>query len=565
MSIIKSLVHNGVLFQEPFTSKGFNQIQGESISLLAEEMLWKFSPYAFNKYKDDETFIKNAWTDIKPQLPTKLQSWRFPSDFIKLFTAMETVKANLKLQKSEYNETHKAEIEKEKTERKEKFGYCIKNGVKTELANFVCEGSRFFISRGELCGRWVSSVKPEDVEINASENIPCTVEGHNWKKVELRQTDYLATYKINVGFGCAFIDKFVWLSANSKDKQEDNEHKFEKAKKLCLKIDEIEQTVLNDISSENKLKRENALITYIVLTYGIRIGNEHGEENIRDKNVRGASTLCVENILLVEPSSIHLEFIGKDSVPYSETLKVNKKVYSEFKKQIKGKKSTDKLYDYATSQSVNNYLKSIYDGEISIKLFRTAKSCLTLVKEMQNKKWKNLTDKEFKNNLMECCLQTSLLLNHHKTVTEEQKEKLDESMTNKINNAISSFAKTKESINKKISKLDEQKFNFQMCIEGKLLEKKINEIELQKKVLKDKIKFAEKKLEDVKNEVQFKKSSIDVNLNTAISNYSTPRLTISLCKYADKEPSLVYSKSQLKKFEWALDTDKNYWKKYPNI
>lgn len=565
MSIIKSLVHNGVLFQEPFISKGFSEINGIKISLLAEEMLWKYSPYAFNKYSKNELFIKNVWIDLKQQLPSELQKLNFPKDFMKVLTKMQLTANDLKFEKSVHNKEHKKEIEKEKSERKEKYGYCYKNGEKTEISNPCVEGSRWFISRGELCGRWISSVKPEDVEINASEDIPCIINGHNWKKVELRQTDYIATYKINIGFGMAFVDKFVWLSANSKDKQDDNEHKFEKAKKLCLKIDEIEQTVLNDISSENKLKRENALITYVVLTYGIRIGNEHGEDNIRDKNVRGASTLCVENISLIEPNSIHLEFTGKDSVPYSETLKVNKKVYSEFKKQIKGKKPTDKLYDYATSQSVNNYLKSIYDGEISIKLFRTAKSCLTLVKEMQNRKWKNLTDKEFKNNLMECCLQTSLLLNHHKTVTEEQKEKLNESSVNKINNAINSFAKTKESLNKKISKLDEQKFNFQMCLEGKLLEKKIDEIEQLKKLLKDKIKLAEKKLKDVKNEVNFKKSSMDININTAISNYSTPRLTMSLCKYADKEPSLVYSKSQLKKFEWALGTDKNYWKKYPNV
>ena len=55
-----------------------------------------------------------------------------------------------------------------------------------------------------------------------------------------------------------------------------------------------------------------------------------------------------------------------------------------------------------------------------------------------------------------------------------------------------------------------------------------------------------------------------MNLNTAISNYSTPKLSISLCKYADKKPSLIYSKSQLKKFEWAMDVKDDYWKKYPD-
>lgn len=358
---IKTLEHKGVLFPDTFESKGFGCVDGESISLLAEEMLWKFSPYAFNKkYNKNEIFLKNVWTDLKPQLPSKLQSYSFPNDFIKLFTAMELVKTNLKLQKSEYNKEHKIEIEKEKTERKEKYGYCMKNNVRTEIGNFVCEGSRWFISRGELCGRWVSSVQPEDVEINASKDVPCTVKGRNWKCVELRQTDYIATYKINIGFGTAFVDKFIWLSSNSKDKQDDNEHKYEKARKLLLKIDEIEKTVLKDVCSKNKLKRENALITYVVLTYGIRIGNDLGENNFRDKNVRGASTLCVENMKLENNNKIHLEFIGKDSVSYNETMEVEPTVYEQFAKQLSEKKTSDKIYNLATSSTVNAYLKDVY-------------------------------------------------------------------------------------------------------------------------------------------------------------------------------------------------------------
>ena len=565
MSEIKTLTHNGVLFQEPFTSKGFNVINGESISLLAEEMLYKFSPYVFNKYGEDETFVKNAWIDIKPQLPSKLQSLQFPNDFMKTFTAMRVANANLKLQKSEYNKTHKTEIEKEKNERKEKFGYCIKNGEKTELANFVCEGSRFFISRGELRGRWVSSVVAEDVEINASKDIPCTVEGHHWKCVELRDVDYVATYKINIGFGTAFVDKFVWLSANSEDKQEDNEHKYEKGRLLSLKIDEIEQTVLKDVTSASESKRESALVTYIVLTYGIRIGNDLGENNFRDKNVRGASTLCAENMILENDTRLRLHFIGKDSVEFQNALKINPRVYCELQKILKGKKPTDKVFVHTNSGCVNNYLKSIYDEEISIKSFRTAKAGLTLAKEIQSRSWKNLTDKEFKNNLMECCLQTSLLLNHHKTVTEEQKEKASVSANNKLESAKNALDKTTESVNKKLKKLRADKKDFESCLEGSLLEKKLDEIKIKENELKSKIKSAQKKYNDIVKEVEFKQSALDVNLSTALNAYSTPKLPISLCKYADKDPSIIYSKAQLKKFEWAKKVSKDFWKKYPNI
>lgn len=561
----KTLTHNGVLFPNPFESKGFNKIDNIEISLLAEEMLWKYSPYMFNRFKNDEVFIKNVWTDLKPQLPKELQNKEFPKDFTKLFVTMQVASENLKLEKSEYNKSHKKEIEKEKNERKEKYGYCYKDGKKTEVGNFVTEGSRWFISRGDLRGRWVSSVNAEDVEINSSEKVPCTQEGHNWKKVELRDTDYIATYKINIGFGTAYVDKFVWLSANSEDKQKDNEHKYEKARKLLLKIDEIEKTVLKDIQSKNKLKRENALITYIVLTYGIRIGNDLGEDNFRDKNVRGASTLCVENMKLESNNKIHLEFVGKDSIFYSETMEVEPTVYEQFSKQLNEKKPSDTIYDLATSLTVNAYLKSIYDGEISPKLFRTAKSSGLLAEEIQKREWKNLTDKEFKNNLMECCLQTSLLLNHHKTVTEEQKEKATKSAENKIESAKNSLMKIKESAEKKLAKLKKDKKDFKDCLEGKLLEEKLNEIKIKEKELKEKISNAEKKYEDTLKEVEFKQSTLEVNLSTSLNAYSTPKLPISLCKYADKDPSLIYSKAQLKKFEWAKKVSKDFWRKYPNV
>ena len=563
--MIKNLTHNGILFPSPFESKGFNKIDNVEISLLAEEMLWKYAPYMFNRFKDDQVFIKNVWTDLRPQLPKELQNKEFPKDFTKLFVTMRVASESLKLQKSEYNKSHKKEIEKEKNERKEKYGYCYKNGEKTEVGNFVTEGSRWFISRGDLRGRWVSSVNAEDVEINSSENVPCTQEGHNWKKVELRDTDYIATYKINIGFGTAYVDKFVWLSANSKDKQKDNEYKYEKARKLLLKIDEIEKTVLKDVQSKNKLKRENALITYVVLTYGIRIGNDLGEDNFRDKNVRGASTLCVENMKLESGNKIHLEFVGKDSVPYSETMEVEPTVYEQFTKQLSGKKPSDKIYDLATSSTVNAYLKSIYKGEISIKSFRTAKCGKLLAEEIQKREWKNLTDKEFKNNLMECCLQTSLLLNHHKTVTEEQKEKANKSAENKIESAENTLLRTKESAEKKLAKLKKDKKDFKDCLEGKLLEEKLNEIKIKEKEIKDKISKAEKKYEDTLKEVEFKQSALDVNLGTALNAYSTPKLPMSLCKYADKNPSIIYSKAQLKKFEWAKKVSKDFWKKYPNV
>ena len=145
------------------------------------------------------------------------------------------------------------------------------------------------------------------------------------------------------------------------------------------------------------------------------------------------------------------------------------------------------------------------------------------------------------------------------------KEKSMNSADRKLESAKISLEKTKESVNKKLKKLYSDKKDFESCLEGKLLESKVKEIDVKEKELKNKIKSAEKKYSDIQKEVEFKMSALDVNLSTAISNYSEPKIYISLCKYADKEPNLIYSKAQLKKFEWAMNVSKDFWKKYPNV
>lgn len=262
---------------------------------------------------------------------------------------------------------------------------------------------------------------------------------------------------------------------------------------------------------------------------------------------------------------LKINMIGKDSIPYCETKEIDEVVFNVLKDLIKGKKPTDKVFVHADSSTVNNYLKSIYDGEISPKMFRTCKAGLTLAKEIQCRKWKNLTDKEFKNNLMECCLQTSILLNHHKTVSEEQKKHVEEKSNEKLEFAKFTRDRCIKNTQSKLKKLKQTKKDYESCLEGKILEKKLNEISIREKELNDKIKFAKKKYDDTVQEIQFKMDSVDVNLGTSLNAYSTPRLPLSLCKYADKNPRLIYSEAQLKKFEWANDVDSSYWKKYPKI
>ena len=142
-----------------------------------------------------------------------------------------------------------------------------------------------------------------------------------------------------------------------------------------------------------------------------------------------------------------------------------------------------------------------------------------------------------------------------------QKEKLKDSSENKLQSAKNALDKTTESANKKLKKLRQDRKDFESCLEGKLLENKLKELDSKEKELKGKIKSAKKKYEDIVKEVEFKIGSQSINLSTSLNSYSQPKLPISLCKYADKDPSIIYSKAQLKKFEWAMNVSKDYWKK----
>lgn len=556
-----TLIHNGVQFPKKFETKGFSEKL--NISLLAEEMLWKFTPYYFNdKYNANKIFLKNAWRDLKSQLPVNMQNYKFPNDFDFIFMKMRSLNEKIKEQEKIEKKEHKKELEQEKIEKKEKYGFCYKNGEKIPLSNTMVESSRWFISRGELCGSWVSSVKPQDVEINASEEIPC-VEGH-WKKTELKENvDFIAHYKINVGFGKAFIDKFVWLSPSSEDKQEDTEYKYEKARKLLLSLDDIDSRILKDLNSENELIKENACVAYIISQFGIRIGNDNNH-SIRDKNVRGASTLCVENIF-INDDDVKLSFVGKDSVVYCETMTCNPLFVKIISNIICGKKSTDKIFSKATSMTVNAYLKSIYDGEISPKLFRTVRATSLLAKQFQSKDWKNLTDKEFKNMVNLCCFEVTKSLNHKKTLSKEQSEKIDISIKEKLKKAKQKYNEDKTKIELHIMKLNDDVRKAKIRFSGKILIEKLASINDKKKQFQEKLIVAEKKYNDLKENLVFKKESKDANISTAINSYSSPTLSYSLCKYANKNPSLLYSKTQLEKFAWAEKVDETYFMRYPHV
>ena len=77
---------------------------------------------------------------------------------------------------------------------------------------------------------------------------------------------------------------------------------------------------------------------------------------------------------------------------------------------------------------------------------------------------------------------------------------------------------------------------------------------------------AEQKFKDTKKLVKANSENRDIALNTAMTSYSSPKVAYSLCKDTNHEPTTIYSKALVERFNvWASDTPTDYWRKYPNV
>ena len=108
----------------------------------------------------------------------------FLSDFLKLFPPkykdakisdiiFPTLPEKVELTK-EQKKALAAERKKKRLELKEKFGYAIVDGVKTEIANWVVEPPGLFMGRGRAsyARHWKPSIQEEDITLNLDKQAP---------------------------------------------------------------------------------------------------------------------------------------------------------------------------------------------------------------------------------------------------------------------------------------------------------------------------------------------------------------------------------------------------------
>lgn len=112
----------------------------------------------------------------------------------------------------------------------------------------------------------------------------------------------------------------MFLAASSSFKGKSDREKFDKARRLHKYIDKIRREYRHDLHSSDPLKKQRATATWVIDVLALRAGNEKDED---EADTVGCCSLRIEHVILEEPCLLTLDFLGKDSMQYHQTIDVN--------------------------------------------------------------------------------------------------------------------------------------------------------------------------------------------------------------------------------------------------
>lgn len=521
-----TLQHNGVKFPEEYVQRDVPVVyNGKEILLSkeAEEVAFLYAKYVGSEYETNSTFKKNFFNDWKKILgkTTEIQSLDM-CDFSKMKDYLENVKREKSEQKKAEKNVEKNIVE-EDVEYKKVF---IDDKIET-ISNYKMEPPGLFIGRGKNphMGKLKKRIYPEDVTLNIGKDakIPEPPIGHKWGKIiHDRSVEWLASWKENI----TGKTKYVWLSPDSDMKGNNDQKKFDVAKKLKKKIKTIVEENESNMKNGDEKMKQIATSLYFIDKLAIRVGNEKGED---ETDTVGVTNLRVEHISLGENNSVKLSFLGKDSVPYENTINVDDVVYNNIIDFLKNKEKDDQVFDKINSNDVNKYLQS-FMKDLTAKVFRTYNASNLFQKELKkiNNKFEGVekteqTKKIILDEFAKANAKVAKMMNHQKNVNSGYKKQVD-----KINDVV-------DKLKKKLSKARRST--------------KKNTATIAK--IKEKIKSYKSKKELVKE-------MKNISLNTSKANYIDPRLVVSFMKKNQLDVNKIFSKALQKKFNWAFSIDENY-------
>lgn len=538
--------HNGVLFPEPYKPHGIPLIyDGKKIELKpdSEEYATIYAKFTETEYVKNKIFNKNFFHDWSKIL--KADGLTGIKEFVKC--DFSVILAHLLAHKEEKKNLSKEEKLKEKESKdkfEEKFKVAYVDGKEQATGNFRIEPPGIFLGRGchPKAGKIKKRVYPEDITINIDTKtqippMPKFYSNHKWAKIIHDNTlEWLCSWKDDI----TGKTKYVWLGAKSDFKAKSDENKFDTARKLAKNIIEIRRSNWNNIVSKQVDKKTSQLASalYLIDNLALRVGNEKGED---EADTVGVCSLRVEHIKFLDDNKISLDFLGKDSVRYQNTVKIDPEVYRVMTSFTKEKSKSDELFDLINPQMLNQYLGTMMP-DLTAKVFRTfnaSKLFQEELKEINNKIEKLNHDDDTKINLIldmynKANVKVAILCNHQKNVSKSFNEQID-----KVDDRIGELKSKKKDLEKE-----------------KEASKKDDKEKIQK--INEKILKVKNQIEQSENKKDLKMELKNLSLTTSKTNYIDPRITIAFFRKHKLPLEKIFSQTLRDKFFWAMDVPENW-------
>jgi DNA topoisomerase-1 len=494
---MKQLSHNGVLLPK-YEFKGFKAgFRGKNVRLTPEqeEMAVAWSRKIGTPYVDDSTFRKNFFGDFSKSLDIKEKIDYEDFDFSEIIEWIESERLKKEIMSREEKKklAEKRKMVREKN--KEKYGFAIVDGERVEVGAYAAEPAGIFMGRGKhpLRGKWKRSIKHNEITLNLSPDSP--VPKGKWKEI-VWQPDSMWIAKWDDPLRGK--EKYIWLAETSPLKQIRERNKYDRSKKLEGKIEKIRSHIEKNLISCNIKRRKIATVCYLIDTLKLRVGDEKDKD---EADTVGATTLRPEHINFLDQNVILFDFLGKDSMPFRESIKVLPQVYNNMREFAES--SSSAIFNGVRSDSVSAFLSEVAKG-VSAKVFRTYYATKTVKEFLKNtkvtKKTESWKKKEF---LTMANLEAAILLNHKKAIPKNYKKTLE----------------------KRRARLKELKTK-------KMTPKRIENIQ------------------KLRSRIRIMTGTKGHNLNTSLKSYIDPRVIYRWGKRVDYNWRDYYSKSLERKFEW---------------
>lgn len=422
----ETLEHNGVMFADLYEPHGapiyydgaeFKMTPEEEeaatyFACMKEHALYKVQAFRRNFFRD--------WKEILDKRgPHPIKNLELV-DFEPVYKAWLAQKEAKKNRTKEEKKADKAILD----EKSAPFKFCLWNGKKEAVGSYRTEVPSLFRGRGDhpKTGMIKKRVQPEDITINigAGAKIPDPPPGHHWAEVRHDNTvTWLAMWKDNVTDNC----KYVMLAANSSVKGMSDMMKFEKARKVKGIIDKIREDYRSGFESRSLMERQRSVCTYFIDKLALRVGNEKGND---EADTVGCCSLRWEHVMPQPDNKLFFDFLGKDSIPFQNTVEVDPTVHRLVVEFRRGRSHGMPLFNHVSPSTLNDYFRDFMPG-LTAKVFRTYNASICLQQYFKEHPMpKNLSEPDKLIYFNNANMQVAILCNHQRTVPKGHASKVAE-------------------------------------------------------------------------------------------------------------------------------------------